>query len=539
MMNVRPWCRCLRAALALAGVWAIVASASGQIGRPAEKPKPPPEAAYEVKGRVGEVRATWLRLGESDYLSSPGRTADTMKRLRELGFNTVYVTVWQDGYPLFPSATFQKAAAGADRLPTLGKRDLLGEALIEAHRNGLLFIAGFDGGLVATRRDQEAPLVKAKQDWILRDEKGAFTGPLNSSWLNPAHPDVRVFLTDLLNEVIEKYDIDGLQFDERMGWPGGAASTLGHDKLTKDLFAKEVPQDANPPPKGAPAPVVRWREQKAGALVRALAAAVKKARPGLIVSFATPPQQAAMDQWSCDWPALLKAGIFDEIVIKTTAPGVNEFKTLWTDVMTGLRDRRPAATVSLRALGDGPDLSWPDLRKEIEMVREAKAGGFALTPLRSPLFTHTQGLQELLDISKSGRVRHPLRPLDWRPGPMKPTQLNHRGQYLMIRGLPAGFYRVITGGREPGVWVESKLKLAEGAAQMSKEAADELQAPGATVEFLIDRRADNGRELGNPDLSGSESGTPAGPQREKPPSREKPPGAPAGERPPTRPPGGG
>jgi uncharacterized lipoprotein YddW (UPF0748 family) len=541
MFNTLVRCKPALIALALAAACAGASTAFAQIGRPAEKPKPPPEAVYEIKARAGEVRATWLRLSDSDYLASPARTADTMKRLRDIGFNTVYVTVWQDGYPLFPSAIFQKAGGGPDRLPALAGRDLLGEALIEAHRNGLLFIASFDGGLVATRRDQEAPLVKAKPAWMLRDAKAAFAGPLNCSWLNPAHPEVRSFFSDLMREVSENYDIDGIQIDEHMCWPG---PDLGHDEFTKAEFTKDVPPEKSPPPKGTPkdAAFTRWRTGKATSLVRLLADSIRKKRPGLIVSFAAPPQQEALEAWMCDWPLLAKGGIFDEVVIKTAAAGPEQFSATWTGVMAGLGERRASATVGLRALGDGSDLAWPDLRKEIETVRGAKAGGFAITPARSPLFTHSQGMIELFDVNKAGRTRHPLRPLDWRPGPLKPTSLNYRGQYMVVRGLPSGFYRVIIGGKEPGAWVESKLKIAEGAAQISKESAELLQN-GGVVEFLVDRRNDNRQPIPDPDLAPIQPGPDAAPPRETPPGQTPTPASPGPgrERPPKGPaaPGGG
>lgn len=510
----------LVAALLLAPV--LASTASAQIGRPPEKPKPPPEAAYETKPRPGEVRATWLRFGDSDYVSTPARTADTMKRLRDMGFNAVYLSIWQEGFPLFPSATFQKTGGGPDRLPALGSRDLLSEALIEAHRNGILLIVNLEGGLIATRRDQEAPLVKANPEWILRDAKAAFSGPLNSSWLNPAHPDVRKFFTDMIGEVIENYDIDGVLFDERMCWPG---PDLGHDDFTKAAFAKEGGGETAVPAKAGAkdAAFNRWRAIKASAMVRELSNAVKQKRQGLILSFAAPPAQVAADSWMCQWPSWTRGGMFDEIIIKTTAPGPSEFKTVWDDVMKSIRERRPATTVSIRALGDGPDLSWPDLRKQIEMVRASKAGGFALSPARSPLFTHQGGVTEFLDAGK-GRLRHPLRGLDWRPGPLKPERVNYRGEYVVIRGLPSGFYRVITGGKEPGAWVESKLKLAEGAAQISKEAAASLQA-GGVVEFLVDRRAENLQAIPDP------SAPPPEPKPEAAPSKREKPAAPGGEKP--------
>src|SRR5437868_4530299 len=55
-----------------------------------------------------EVRGTWLTTAADDALATPASTAATMKRLREIGLNTVYVECWKNGYSEFPSATLQK-----------------------------------------------------------------------------------------------------------------------------------------------------------------------------------------------------------------------------------------------------------------------------------------------------------------------------------------------------------------------------------------------------------------------------------------------
>src|SRR2546421_7508901 len=87
-----------------------------------------------------EVRGTWLTTTANDALATPASTASTMKRLREIGLNTVYVECWENGYTEFPSATLQKTIKVTHKInlpnqpPT---RDLLAESLIEAHRNQL------------------------------------------------------------------------------------------------------------------------------------------------------------------------------------------------------------------------------------------------------------------------------------------------------------------------------------------------------------------------------------------------------------------
>src|SRR2546423_7025829 len=105
---------------------------------------------------AAEVRGTWLTTTGNDALATPANTASTMKRLREIGLNTVYVECWKNGYTEFPSATLQKTIKVTHKInlpnqpPT---RDLLAESLIEAHRNQLLYFAWFEYGFMAAEKE--------------------------------------------------------------------------------------------------------------------------------------------------------------------------------------------------------------------------------------------------------------------------------------------------------------------------------------------------------------------------------------------------
>jgi uncharacterized lipoprotein YddW (UPF0748 family) len=73
------WAVCVKAALVAAFCWL----SAGQAW-PADT--------------LQEVRGTWLTTTANDAIATPARTAATMRRLREIGINTVYVEVWKNGY---------------------------------------------------------------------------------------------------------------------------------------------------------------------------------------------------------------------------------------------------------------------------------------------------------------------------------------------------------------------------------------------------------------------------------------------------------
>ncbi|MEL6798227.1 MAG: hypothetical protein AAFO89_15575, partial [Planctomycetota bacterium] len=69
--------RLVRGALALA--------ATATLGCAAAQPEP-------------EVRGTWLTTTANTHIASPTDTAESMRRLRAIGLNTVYVETWKNGY---------------------------------------------------------------------------------------------------------------------------------------------------------------------------------------------------------------------------------------------------------------------------------------------------------------------------------------------------------------------------------------------------------------------------------------------------------
>jgi uncharacterized lipoprotein YddW (UPF0748 family) len=172
-----------------------------------------------------------------------------MRRLRDVGLNTVYIECWKNGYTQYPSQVLQRTI-GLDRRPALipqdpsdapdslksDGRDLLAEAVLVAHRHGLLAIAWFEYGFMAAHHATNNHLRQLKPHWLSRDLQGNTIAPNGFVWLNPLHPEPRRFLLDLVLEAIDRYDLDGIQLDDRIVWP---YITMGYDDYTRAVYANE------------------------------------------------------------------------------------------------------------------------------------------------------------------------------------------------------------------------------------------------------------------------------------------------------------
>ena len=74
------------------------------------------------KTSIKEVRGTWVTTTANTAIATPANTAATMKKLADIGLNTVYVEVWKNGYTQYASQVL-KRTIGVDRRPPQALQD--------------------------------------------------------------------------------------------------------------------------------------------------------------------------------------------------------------------------------------------------------------------------------------------------------------------------------------------------------------------------------------------------------------------------------
>lgn len=412
----------------------LIFATSGALGRVE------PPATSEVGGRASpagpvakpEVRAVRLSLTSGDSLSTHAKTAETMRRLRDAGVNTVYISAWTNGYTLFPSAALSKAV-GVDRDPALPEiapaprsaaakaepakkeyRDLLGEAVLEAHCNGLIAMAWFEGGFLAAPKGAGTELARLKPQWLSRDAHGQAGAPDGSVWLNPVHPEVRELVHDVIFEAVEKYDLDGVQLDERLGWP---AASLGYDDVTKKAYADEhFGQD--PPADAENAAWLKWRADKSGEFVRGLVAEVASRRPDCVTSLAMSLQSDSPARDLAPWVTWSKAP-WGEYSFRVDALPASSIESAWSTQLVAVGDAKANSVIMLPIASPGKPLAWDDVRKAIEGVRASGAAGHVLDMRGVSIDAIEKPLAAYYAIGDKGRSAHPRFGHDHRPLPTK------------------------------------------------------------------------------------------------------------------------
>jgi uncharacterized lipoprotein YddW (UPF0748 family) len=262
-------------------------------------------------GTQQELRGAWVAWAGTN-VPSTDEIATTMDELAAANFNIVYVDVWRYGYPYFKSDVFHKYARyytdpnlGDDHLQP--DRDVLAEMIAEAHRVGLhveaWFEAGFNGAATT-----ESPLFQMKPEWFAKKKDGstAYYGQAGPSMIH-CHPEVQQFLIDLAQEIVQEYDVDGIQLD-RIRYP---STDCGYDTLTVNLYKEE--HNGSPPPSNInDQEWVQWRADKLTDFIGRIYDSLKTVNPEIIISNATIPWDPM--QFCQDWSEWANNGYLDILI---------------------------------------------------------------------------------------------------------------------------------------------------------------------------------------------------------------------------------
>ncbi|MEO1685226.1 MAG: glycoside hydrolase family 10 protein [Cyanobacteria bacterium J06631_12] len=344
-------------------------------------PFTPPEIAIAP---TTELRGVWMTNIDSDVLFSRDALEPALDRLAQLNFNTVYPTVWNWGYTLFPSAVAERVTGYKQGLyPDLaqvgrqeaiekaqGDRDMLKEIIELGQARNLRVIPWFEFGFMAPA---DSALAARHPDWLTQKVDGTFTTPEGDHdrvWLNPFHPEVQSFILALVDEISANYDIDGFQVDDHMGLP----FAYGYDPYTVNLYQQE--HDGQSPPLDAKDPEwTRWRADKITDFMGDVFATLKANRARAVMSVSPNPHEFAYEYYLQDWDTWLKRGYVEELIIQLYRTDLGRF--VWEmgqDAAEFARTHIPTSVGILSGL-KGRSVPMETILEQIEAVRDRNFSG--------------------------------------------------------------------------------------------------------------------------------------------------------------------
>lgn len=168
-----------------------------------------------------ELRGAWLAtVLNIDYPRRPTIDAATLRaeyksqltRLRKLGINAIFVQVRSVGDAFYPSelAPWSRWLTGRQGLAPALDFDPLAYLVEESHAQGIAFHAWVNPYRMSTDLDTLAladdHLFYRHRDWVHRYG--------DRLYLDPGLPEVRGHLLAVIGEIVDRYAVDGIHFDD-------------------------------------------------------------------------------------------------------------------------------------------------------------------------------------------------------------------------------------------------------------------------------------------------------------------------------------
>lgn len=269
---------------------------------------------------ASEIRAVWLTTSDTNVLLDRPKMKSAIANLASLHFNTIYPVVWNSGYALYPSKVAQEAKIQPFVHKGLQGQEPLGELIAEAHRHKMLVLPWFEFGFMAPPTSE---LALKHPNWLTQARDGTqttYSAAGEVVWLNPFHPQVQKFITALVMEVINSYDVDGIQFDDHLCLP----VKLGYDNYTTNLYRQET--GLEPPNDYRDADWMRWRANKLTEFVAQLNQTIKAQNPNKILSISPNPYHTSYNSFLQDWLDWVRKDLIDELIIQVYRSDFAVFK---------------------------------------------------------------------------------------------------------------------------------------------------------------------------------------------------------------------
>lgn len=289
-LNLRKHCYILLwffLALAVGAVWLLG-------GRQAEQALPPflpdLQAGAAAGGKIQleaedmaqekELAGVWVPYMSLDTAEHTQKAFEEnfqsiAREAKEMGLNALFVHVRPFSDALYPSALFPWSHLLTGEQGKNPGFDPLAFMVDCAHSLGLEFHAWINPLRVKTAETPKALAANNPYSVLQADCPYYFMEWEGGVYLDPAYPYVRSLIADGAAEIAEKYEVDGIHFDDYF-YPAEDASL---DSEAYALYMETVE---------TPLPLLEWRRANISALVAEVYAKVKKARPQAV--FGISPQ---------------------------------------------------------------------------------------------------------------------------------------------------------------------------------------------------------------------------------------------------------
>ena len=236
-----------------------------------------------------EMRAVWVPYMSLDMNKEVDKSAQAFQKkfdaiveeAKQCGMNALVVHVRPFGDALYPSQYYPWShIVGGTQGRDPGYDPL--EYMVEAtHKAGMEFHAWLNPMRIQSGGDTPSTLAENNNYnvWQGDSSKAGWTVQTASGkYYNPAYPEVRKLVADGAKEIVEHYDVDGIQFDDYF-YP---SEDPAFDEAAYNAYVESVSTG------GKPLSLLEWRRANVNAMVSLTYSEIKGVNPD--VQFGISPQ---------------------------------------------------------------------------------------------------------------------------------------------------------------------------------------------------------------------------------------------------------
>lgn len=322
-----------------------------------------------------EVRGAWVSAWNGGYLT-PEQADSTIAAAKAAGLNTLFIQARKVADAYYNSSIEPRA-------PNLAPDfDPLAYMIEKAHGQGLRVHAWVNVCRVWIGQGMPTDpnhLVNLHPDWLNKDSSGTVKAA-DGIFIDPGVPAAREHVAKVVQEIAQKYDIDGVHLDY-IRYPG---KDWGYSAEALARYQAETGAQSRPSP-GDPK-WLRWRRDRVTDLLKGIRKAVRGVKPGLRISAATVSWancswdfcSTAPYKLTCqDWKEWLSKGLLDANVpmnyqCESTARGMSRFRS-WLSGFRRWSAGKPTY-VGIDVHHNTPD----GILRQIKAVKRYRLGGFVL-----------------------------------------------------------------------------------------------------------------------------------------------------------------
>lgn len=255
-------------------------------------------------------KGLWLTDVASKVLDTRQGMDEVIEHCKEYGLEHIYMVVWNRGHTLYPSRIMD-SIFGTAVAPRFQGKDILKELILKAHKEDIKVHAWFEFGFSSSYQEEDGGhILRKKPHWKAIASNGDLVSKNGFQWMNAFHPEVQDFLLSLIMEVVQNYEVDGIQGDDRL--PANP-TTAGYDEYTKSLYAK-VHQGNQPPLNPKNQDWVQWRSRLLNSFMENLYTTIKAYNPQIIVSMAPSVYPWSQEEYLQEWPVWVRNKWVDVII---------------------------------------------------------------------------------------------------------------------------------------------------------------------------------------------------------------------------------